>query len=152
MKGKIKMADNFDRKIKHLEMIENVIERMAKNCFQLKGWAITLVTLVGALGAKESDKRFMLLAFVPIIGFWILDAFYLQQERRYRALYRSVCDTEPDKIDFNLNTRNVNFTDDEAKRICFFDCLKSTSVSLFYGILAITLVLLVAVLKSWITI
>jgi len=29
-------------KIKHLEMIEAVIERMAKNSFQLKGWAMTL--------------------------------------------------------------------------------------------------------------
>ena len=74
-----------ENKIKHLEMIENIIERMAKNSFQLKAWAMTLVTVVGALGAKEADKRFMLLAFVPIIGFWLLDAFYVQQERRYKA-------------------------------------------------------------------
>lgn len=141
----------MDNKIKHLEMIENVIERMAKNSFQLKGWAVTLVTLVGALGAKESDKRFMFLAFVPIIGFWILDAFYLQQERRYRALYRSVCETDPDKIDFNMNTRLVKYTDEEAKKTCFFNCLKSTSVSVFYGIITITLILLVAILKGWIS-
>ena len=79
-----------DNKIKHLEMIESIIERMAKNSFQLKAWGMTLVTAVGALGAREADKRFMLLAFVPIIGFWLLDALYLRQERRYRALYRSV--------------------------------------------------------------
>ena len=48
-----------ENKIKHLEMIENIIERMAKNSFQLKTWAVTLVTLVGALGTKEADKRFM---------------------------------------------------------------------------------------------
>ena len=40
-------------KIKHLEMIEAVIERMAKNSFQLKGWAMTLVAAVGALASQK---------------------------------------------------------------------------------------------------
>ena len=140
-----------ENKIKHLEMVENIIERMSKNSFQLKAWAMTLVTVVGALGAKEADKRFMLLAFVPIIGFWLLDAFYVQQERRYKALYRSVCEKKEEDIDFNLNTRNITFTSDEAKRICFFNCLRSTSVSLFYGVLTVTLIVLVAILKGWIS-
>lgn len=34
---------NMNNKIKHLEMIENIIERMSKNCFQLKSWTMTLV-------------------------------------------------------------------------------------------------------------
>ena len=144
------METNNDNKIKHLEMIEGVIERMAKNCFQLKGWAVTLVTLVGALGAKESDKRFMLLDCVPIIGFWILDAFYLKLERKYRVLYRNVCETAPEKIDFNMNTRLIKYTSDEYRRNCYINCLISPSVSLFYGGLAVTMVLLVAILKGWI--
>ena len=137
-------------KIKHLEMVENVIERMAKNSFQLKGWAVTLVTIVGALGAKESDKRFMFLAFIPIIGFWILDAYYLQQERKYRALYRTICESKSNKVDFNMNTKLIKYTSDETKKIKFFNCLKSTSVSVFYGIIAITMILLVLILKGWI--
>ena len=139
-----------ENKIKHLEMIENIVERMAKNSFQLKAWAMTLVTAVGALGVKEADKRFILLAFVPIIGFWLLDAFYVQQERRYKALYRCVCEKKEGDIDFNLDTRIIKFSSDEAKRICYINCLKSTSVSLFYGSLTVTLILLVAVLKGWI--
>lgn len=58
-----------EKKIKHLEMIEAIIERMAKNCFQLKGWAMTLVALVGTLGSQGSEKKFMLLAFIPVIDF-----------------------------------------------------------------------------------
>ncbi len=46
--------------IKHLEMIEAVIERLSKNSFQLKGWAMTLVTAIIALSAKDADKRFIL--------------------------------------------------------------------------------------------
>ena len=45
-------------KIKHLEMIENIIERMAKNCFQLKAWTMTLVVLIGGLAAKDTERKF----------------------------------------------------------------------------------------------
>ena len=140
-----------ENKIKHLEMIENIIERMAKNSFQLKAWAMTLVTVVGALGAKEADKRFMLLGFVPIIGFWVLDAFYVQRERRYRALYRIICEKKEDEIDFKLDTKNIDYTKDEMKSVSIFNCLKSTSTSVFYGVLTSTLILLVAILKGWIS-
>ena len=34
---------NNDNKIKHLEMVQDVIKRMASNSFILKGWAVTLV-------------------------------------------------------------------------------------------------------------
>ena len=137
-------------KIKHLEMIEKIIERMAKNCFQLKGWAMTLVTIVGALGAKDSDKRFILIAFAPILGFWILDAYYLQQERRYKALYREVRNKDENKIDFNLDTGLVTFTDEEKKSIKFFSCFISKSVRVFYLMLILTIILLVSILKGWV--
>ena len=45
-------------KIKHLEMIKNIIERMAKNCFQLKAWTMTLVVLIGGLAAKDTERKF----------------------------------------------------------------------------------------------
>lgn len=137
----------MENKIKHLEMIEKIIERMAKNSFQLKGWAMTLVAFVGTLSAKDSDKRFFLLAFIPIIVFWLLDSFYVQQERRYKALYREVTETSEDKINFNLNTRKVKYTNEEAERICFCRCMFSFSEVLFYGALAGTLLLLVFMLK-----
>ena len=33
----------MDKKLKHLEMVQGVINRMASNSFMLKGWAVTLV-------------------------------------------------------------------------------------------------------------
>ncbi len=134
-------------KIKHLEMVEAIIERMAKNCFQLKGWAMTLVAIVGSLAAKDSDKRFIILAFIPIIVFWLLDAYYLQQERRYKALYREIAEKKEEEIDFNLNTRKVRYLDEEVKRICFCKCVFSLSELLFYGALFLSLLILVIVLK-----
>ena len=96
-----------EKKIKHIEMIENIIERMAKNSFQLKGWAMTLIALVGTISAQGSDKRFILLAFIPIVGFWVLDSFYLQQERKYKQLYKNVAAKDENQIDFNLDTSKV---------------------------------------------
>lgn len=80
----------MDNKIKHLEMIQGIINRMAKNSFALKGWAVTLVAGIFALASKDADKLFCLIAYAPILVFWGLDAYYLLQERLYRTLYNKV--------------------------------------------------------------
>ena len=71
-------------------MVQAIIQRMANNSFQLKGWAVTLIGIIGALSTQEDDKRFFLLAFIPLLAFWGLDAFYLQLERKYTTLYKNV--------------------------------------------------------------
>lgn len=114
-----------EKKIKHIEMIEAIIERMAKNSFQLKGWSMTLIALVGAISAQGSDKRFILLAFIPILGFWILDSFYLQQERKYKQLYKNVAEQDESQIDFNLDADKATGTAEEMARLCFCKCLFS---------------------------
>jgi len=40
----------MENKIKHLEMIQGVINRMASNSFALKGWAVTLVSGIFCVG------------------------------------------------------------------------------------------------------
>ncbi len=137
----------MENKIEHLKMIESIIERMAKNSFQLKGWAMTLVTLVGASSANDADKRFIILAFIPIIVFWLLDSFYLQQERKYKALYRETTEKDEKDTSFNLNTRLVKYTNDEANRICFCRCMFSVCEVLFYGALTGALLVLIIILK-----
>lgn len=138
---------NCEKKIKHLEMIEAIIERMAKNCFQLKGWAMTLVAAVAALSSQSTDKRFIVLAFIPIVGFWILDAFYLQTERKYNMLYKNVAAKGEEEIDFNLDTRIVTGSVEEMKRICFCKCFFSVSEICFYGVVALALIILALILK-----
>lgn len=136
-----------EKKIKHIEMIEAIIERMAKNSFQLKGWSMTLITLVGAISAQGSDKRFILLAFIPILGFWILDSFYLQQERKYKQLYKNVTEMDESKIDFNLDASKATGTNEEMDCLCFFKCMFSITEICFYPLIAIALIVLVIVLK-----
>ena len=49
---------NNENKIKHLEMVQDVIKRMASNSFILKGWAVTLVAGIMALAEKDADKMY----------------------------------------------------------------------------------------------
>ena len=76
--------------IKHLELIQGVINRLANNSFAFKAWAIVLVAAVFALAADDGDPLFLLIALIPALAFWGLDAYYLRQERLFRALYDAV--------------------------------------------------------------
>ena len=76
--------------IKHLEMIQSVINRLAGNSFSMKGWSITLVAALFALAAKDTNVRYAALALLPGLCFWGLDAYYLREERLFRKLYDAV--------------------------------------------------------------
>lgn len=136
-----------EKKMKHLEMVEGIIERMGNNSFQLKGWAVTLVSVIGALSAQGSDRRFFLLSFLPLVAFWLLDSFYLQKERKYRNLYKNISIKEESNIDFNMDIRNIVMSGKEASRICYFKCLFSITEVLFYGVIAVAVLVLAFILK-----
>ena len=136
-----------EKKMKHLEMVEGIIERMGNNSFQLKGWAVTLVSIIGALSAQGSDRRFFLLSFIPLVAFWLLDSFYLQKERKYRILYKNISAKEENNIDFNMDTQNIVMSGEEASRICYFKCLFSITEVLFYGVIAVAALFLAFILK-----
>lgn len=136
------MEDNM---IKHLEMVEGVIERMGNNSFQLKGWAVTLVTVIGTLSQQGADKRYFALAFVPLIAFWLLDAYYLHLERKYKVLYKNIKDGQI--INFELSTENIICTGKDAKRICFGSCLIAPAEGWFYGAILGVMIILAVVLK-----
>lgn len=76
--------------IKHLEFIQNVITRMNTNSFQIKGWSIVIVSALMAVYASTQNSYFFLAAIFPTSIFWFLDAYYLNQERKFRGLYNDV--------------------------------------------------------------
>lgn len=46
----------MENKLKHLEMIQGIINRMASNSFALKGWSVTLVAGIFALSSKDASS------------------------------------------------------------------------------------------------
>ncbi len=60
----------MEGKLKHLEFIQNTINRMATNSFIIKGWCVTIISALFALSEKENSQSFVLISLVPIIFFW----------------------------------------------------------------------------------
>lgn len=73
-----------------MEMIQAVVSRLAGNSFLVKGWSITLTGVFLGFGLDRDDWRLAASAFVPIVIFWALDAYYLRAERLFRELYNVV--------------------------------------------------------------
>lgn len=124
----------MDKKMKHLEMIQGIISRMANNSFMLKGWAVTLVAGIFALAGKDTDKLYFLVAYIPVIVFWALDAYYLWQERLYRGLYEKVRLKDENEVDFSLKASLKEFGDEKNN---YISCFISTTEMGFYFPLAL---------------
>ena len=129
-KGELKL----NSKLKHLELVQGIINRMAGNSFALKGWAVTLVAGIFVLANKDTDKMYFLIAYVPILVFWGLDAYYLLQERLFRSLYNKVRNTEEEKIDFSMDTSLPEFQTYNNK---YWRCFFSKTELWFYFPLAL---------------
>ncbi len=123
-----------DNRIKYFEMIQGVINRMASNSFMLKGWAVTLVSGIFILASKDADKTYFLVAYIPVIVFWGLDAYYLQQERLYRSLYNDVRNMKADDIAFAMKATYNDYQDEKNKWV---NCVVSKTEIWFYLPLAL---------------
>lgn len=88
-------------------MIQGVIERHARDSFLLKGWSLTLVAAVFLLAVRGEEPRLALaVGLIPALMFWGLDAYYLQHERAYRALFNHVRIAPPQPGDrFDMDAR-----------------------------------------------
>ena len=95
------MAD----KLKHLEMIQGVINRLASSSFRIKGWSVVLATALLALGARSGSFEMVLVALVPVLVFWWLDGYYLSRENLFCALYDSV--RIKAETDFSMDVRDL---------------------------------------------
>ena len=124
----------MENKLKHLEMVQSVINRMANNSFMLKGWAVTLVAGIFVLAGKDTDKLYFLVACIPVIVLWGLDSYYLLQERLYRGLYEKVRLSEESEIDFSLRVTKEEFGNEKNK---FIFCVVSITELWFYFPLAL---------------
>ncbi|NOH03814.1 MAG: hypothetical protein HND47_18550 [Chloroflexi bacterium] len=85
-----------DQEIKHLELIQGAVNRFAANSFQMKGWMLVVATALLGSFANTGNKNFVLLALFPTVVFWFLDAYYLQQERKFRGVYEDVSGNSKD--------------------------------------------------------
>jgi hypothetical protein len=128
----------------HLEMIQGVINRLSQNSFLLKGWSVVLVSALLGLAVNGTNILFIYLAYFPVVSFWMLDGFFLWQERLFRALYDKVRELPDEDIDFSMNTGIVNDQVDPWCGVVF-----SKTLLAFHGtvVASVIIVMLIAILS-----
>ena len=120
-------------KLKHLEFIQNVITRMNTNSFQIKGWAITIVSATLALYASTKNECFILVGVFPSLIFWFLDANYLTQERRFRGLYNDVTGVSENPFGLKPFAMSIDlYTSEKCKKYGYWNVFCSDTILKLY--------------------
>ncbi len=140
---------DFDEvKIQYLNMIHAIISRMGTITPAIKGLAIALLVAMPSFVPKLDDP-YRCFLFVGIgamtAGFLCLDMYYLMLEKRYRELYEHVRQGKHD-VDFDLSlpkTKSKKFPGGFSK-VSFVSGLKSPSIWIFYSVLIITMICIMA--------
>lgn len=104
--------NNNDKKeimFKEIDLIQSCITRMSQNSFIVKGWLITLLTVILTLKPEIIDVDILcLICAFSTLFFWALDAFSLKTEKLYRMKYEWVIKNRINSDDymFDLNPYN----------------------------------------------
>lgn len=129
-----------EAKFKHLDFIQGVVNRLGANSFQIKAWTVTLVSALFALASSkdaEAKLELTVVAFIPVILFWILDGYFIWQERLFREVYKEVAAKKEDhEIDFKMNVLPHN-----KGRNTWISSIFSKTLNIFYGALVALMVL-----------
>lgn len=131
------MTNYETQDLQYLQMMQENITRMAGNSANAKTWLITIVTGFFAIGCSIKDLDWwLLLAIIPIVVFWYIDAYYLSLERALRnreQIYINILNslerTGDNLIDEKQNTLLFDFrplfmdNDDDDRKLKKTKCM-----------------------------
>ena len=134
-------------KMKHLDFIQDIINRMNRNSFQIKGWLITIVSALLALYADKNNVIYIFIAIAPTILFWALDTYYLQQERKFRGIYNDVAGLNDELSRVEIRDFEMPLQKYTCCKYCYFKVLTSITIAPLYGSILIGLLISGLILK-----
>ena len=135
--------NNKDFLLKEIDLIQAIINRMAHNSFLIKGWAITLI--IGSLLLKGT-KFGVFIAVIPLISFWILDAYFLKQERLYRKLFEWTIDNRLKTSEHFFDLKTLRF---KSKVQSIPRTMVSITLSIFYGSISVLLIIYIIMILKY---
>jgi len=97
-----------------VEIIQDIISRMANNQFYVKGWAITLIVASLLL---EGNLYHYFVAFIPWLIFWIYDSYFLRLEKLYRMHYTWLINNRLESDEFLLDVDRSRLEDKLKERL-----------------------------------
>lgn len=138
----VETIDRLKILAEEVKNLQEIIKRMASNSLEIKKWAITLI--VGTMILK-SEQNQIFIALIPLFSFWLLDSYYLRQERLFRKKYEDLIKTRllSDEDFFDVDPKKYNKEVDSILRICF-----SISTLPFYGCI-LAILICVVVYNYW---
>ena len=122
----------------YLKMIQAVINRLAQNSFQAKSWSVAVVTAILAFSSRSAQAATCALALFPAFCFWILDAYYLRQERLFRALYGAAASGGAARYSMDTSPYEANVQSTEATMF-------ATPVILVHAIIVVVIGIVITV-------
>ena len=126
-----------ESKLKHIDIVQSTISRMAQNSFAIKGWTITVLVGLFVFLQKDNFRNNMIIYLIPIIFFWVLDSYYLWQERLFRKLYNDIIVNVTEESDLSMNIIQYK------AKVKFYSSLFSVSeIMIYLTLMLITLLLI----------
>ncbi|MFD9460209.1 hypothetical protein [Streptomyces sp. NPDC060027] len=117
--------------IKHLEFIQAIVARLGNGSFLIKGWTMTVAGVFFGISANNPGWKIAAAGIIPIGGFWLLDSYFLRQERLFRKLYDDVRKPATPVELFSMNVQPYHAVVPWGKVI------RSHTMVNFYGTLAL---------------
>lgn len=122
-----------DNKIAYLQLVQEPICRMSTISAVLKGFSATIVAEI-LIFYDDINNWILLLSYVLIASFALLDIYYLSLERKLRYLYEQIR-LEKREIDFSMqiiNSKSDGKSELKKAKARVWDCIKSPTIYLFY--------------------
>lgn len=135
MSSQENLNNTHNDKIKHLEFIQNTINRMSTSSFAIKTANTTIIVAISALAYKSdyNDYINVIIYLMPALSFWYLDAYYLAQEKKFRDLYNNI--REKTSTDFSMDVGTTSTKD-------IVQIMKSKTLIAFYAILISSIIIM----------
>lgn len=126
----------MEKKLKHLEFIQGVVNRLASASFRVKGWSVVLVSALLVLSERAESLQLGFVALLPVVILWGLDGYYLAEERLFRRLYDQVRERKENDIDFSMEAQGSKRTGRSWLSL-WWRAVGSPTLWPFYGALAV---------------
>ena len=135
---------------KHLEFLQNNINRMNQCSFQMKGWAITIASaliaiFVSTISSKNpGNKIYLFAAIAASTLFWCLDSLYLSKERKFIGIYNDVIGVGNGENQSQIVVKEYEIPVKKYNvcYYCIFRAMISLSEIIFYGAIIAGLIVL----------
>lgn len=139
--------EKITEKMKSLDYLQSIIERMSKNSNQIKAWSITVVTGFVALALNKNLSGNISIALFPaciafLFGF--IDAYYLHLERIFRGVYSRYSFLSDDQFNYLNYDEEIKYQEKQTENK-HHNCFFSTIIFWFYAPMATISFIIIAI-------